>query len=262
MKTTVECRDKSFQVTRDNGKWSIFPTVNNSILEMKLRCLAAKKETSSDGKVIVKHKGMEHDVFAVTIGKDDVAIEPLPFCSREVIKVLDLAVAQIYKESKNMSSFNPDDPSIQAIRRRMVPGDKVRDLPQYPADDIKKGQKYAIALPRWISGDCGQQMYDIAIAIEDMKGEGGPVFRPYIMMGDNSQSVKGPLNEIHAQLLTNKIHEQIDKALGNITASCVARTRPIKSESRLLTGWQTEILEIMEANGVPEENIGKVMDLI
>lgn len=262
MKTTVECRDKSFQVTRDNGKWSIFPTVNNSILEMKLRCLAAKKETSCDGKVIVKHNGMEHDVFAVTIGKDDVAIEPLPFCSREVIKVLDLAVAQIYKESKNMASFNPNDPSIQAIRRRMVPGDKVRDLPQYPADDIKKGQKYAIALPRWISGDCGQQMYDIAIAIEDMKGEGGPVFRPYIMMGDNSQSVKGPLNEIHAQLLTNKIHDQIDKALGNITASCVAHTRPIKSESRLLTDWQTEILEIMEANGVPEENIGKVLDLL
>lgn len=262
MKTTVEYHGNSFQVTRDNGKWSIFPTVLNSIVEMKLRCLAAKKETSSDGKVIVKHRGMEHDGFAVTIGKDDVAIEPLPFCSREVIKVLDLAVAQIYKESKNMASFNPNDPSIQAIRQRMVPGDKVRDLPQYPADDIKKGQKYAIALPRWISGNCDQQMYDIAIAIEDMKGEGGVVFRPHIMMGDSSQSVKGPLNEIHAQLLTKKIHEQIDNALGNITASCVARTRPIKSDARLLTDWQAEILEIMEANGVPEENIGKVLDLI
>lgn len=71
-----------------------------------------------------------------------------------------------------------------------------------------------------------------------------------------------PLNEIHAQLLTKKIHEQIDKAIGNITASCVARTRPIKSECRLLTTWQTEILEIMEANGVPEENIGKVLNLL
>jgi hypothetical protein len=29
-----------------------------------------------------------------------------------------------------------------------------------------------------------------------------------------------------------------------------------------LTTWQTEILEIMEANGVPEENIGKVLDLL
>lgn len=26
--------------------------------------------------------------------------------------------------------------------------------------------------------------------------------------------------------------------------------------------WQTEILEIMEVNGVPEENIGKVLDLL
>ncbi len=161
-----------------------------------------------------------------------------------------------------MEQSNPNDDFIVQIRQRMVPGDQVRDLPQYPANDIKKGQKFAIALPRWISGDCGQQMYDIATATEDMKGEGGVVFRPYIMMGDSTQSVKGPLSEIHAQLAVKKIHEQIDKELGNITASCVARTRPIKSESRLLTDWQTEILEIMEANGVPEENIGKVLDLL
>ena len=161
-----------------------------------------------------------------------------------------------------MEQSNPNDDFIVQIRQRMVPGDRVRDLPQYPADDIKKGQKFAIALPRWISGDCGQQMYDIATATEDMKGEYGVVVRPHIMMGDSSQSVKGPLNEIHAQLLTKKIHEQIDKAIGNITDSRVARTRPVKSESRLLTDWQTEILEIMEANGVPEENIGKVLDLL
>lgn len=95
-----------------------------------------------------------------------------------------------------------------------------------------------------------------------MKGEDGVVFRPHIMMGDSSQSVKGPLNEIHVQLAVKKNHEQMEKAIGNITASCVARTRPIKSECRLLMDWQTEILEIMEANGVPEENIGKVLDLI
>ncbi len=161
-----------------------------------------------------------------------------------------------------MEQSNPNYDSIVQIRQRMVPGDKVRDLPQYPADDIKKGQKYAIALPRWLSGNCDQQMYDIAIAIEDMKGEGGPVFRPYIMMGDAFRTVKGPLNEIHARLAVKDIHEKIEKALGNITSSCVARTRPIKSDARLLTDWQTEILEIMEANGVPEENIGKVLDLI
>lgn len=111
MKTIIECRGNSFQVTRDNGKWSIFPLVQNSILEMKLRCLAAKKETSSDGKVIVKHRGMEYDAFVVTIGKDDVTIEPMPFCSREVIKILDSVVAQIYKENKNMASCNPNNQS-------------------------------------------------------------------------------------------------------------------------------------------------------
>jgi len=135
-----------------------------------------------------------------------------------------------------MEQYNPNDDFIVQIRQRMVTGDQVRDLPQYPTDDVKKGQKYAIALPRWISGDCGQQMYDIATATEDMKGEGGVVFRPYIMMGDSSQSVKGPLNEIHARLAVKDIHDKIEKAL--------------------------EILEIMEANGVPEENIGKVLDLL
>lgn len=97
-----------------------------------------------------------------------------------------------------MDTFDPNDSWVQEIRQRMVPGGQVRDLPQYPADDIKKGQN----------------------------------------------------------------HDKIEKALANITASCVARTRPIKSDARLLTDWQTEILEIMEANGVPEENIGKVLDLI
>ena len=58
------------------------------------------------------------------------------------------------------------------------------------------------------------------------------------------------------------IHDKMKKAIGSITASRVARTRLVKSEYRLLTDWQTEILEIMEANGVPDENIGKVLDLI
>lgn len=97
-----------------------------------------------------------------------------------------------------MDTFDPNDSWVQEIRQRMVPGGQVRDLPQYPADDIKKGQN----------------------------------------------------------------HDKIEKALGNITASCVARTRTIKSKYRLLTDWQTEILEIMEANGVSEENIGKVLDLL
>lgn len=87
-------------------------------------------------------------------------------------------------------------------------------------------------------------------------------FMEYKNRVEISQSVKGPLNEIHARLAVKDIHDKIEKALDNITSSCVARTRPIKSEFRLLTDWQTEILEIMEANGVSEETIGKVLDLL
>ena len=73
---------------------------------------------------------------------------------------------------------------------------------------------------------------------------------------------KTPLDAVHALLAVKDIHDKMKKAIGSITASRVARTRLVKSEYRLLTDWQTEILEIMEANGVPDENIGKVLDLI
>ena len=36
-----------------------------------------------------------------------------------------------------MKQSNPNDDFIVKIRQRMVHGDQVRDLPQYPADDIK-----------------------------------------------------------------------------------------------------------------------------
>ena len=39
------------------------------------------------------------------------------------------------------------------------------------------------------------------------------------MMGDSTQSVKGPLNEIHARLAVKDIHDKMEKAIGNITAS-------------------------------------------
>lgn len=74
------------------------------------------------------------------------------------------------------------DPEIEKLRQRMVPGSQVVGLPQYPVDDIKKGQKYAVALPRWISGDTYEgQMYTIETTTEDMKGtHSGVVFRPYV----------------------------------------------------------------------------------
>ena len=152
-------------------------------------------------------------------------------------------------ENDELTPFDPDDPTIQAIRQRMVPGSQVCDLPQYPAEDVKKGQKYAIALPRWISGNCDQPMYDICIATEDMKGKGGPVFKPYIFQVATDANGEIPKPDM----------DKIDKL---ILGCAPARTRPIKSNARLLTDWQTDILEIMEANHVPDETIGKVMDLL
>lgn len=79
-----------------------------------------------------------------------------------------------------MTAFDPNDSNIQEIRQRMVPGDQVVGLPQYLDDDIKKGDRYAVALPRWISGDCGQQMYDICVANEDIPAQNRVKFTPYI----------------------------------------------------------------------------------
>ena len=74
------------------------------------------------------------------------------------------------------------DPEIEKLRQRMVPGNEVANLPQYPVDDVKKGEKYAVPLPRWISGDTYEgPMYTIETATEDIKGKHeGIVFRPYI----------------------------------------------------------------------------------
>jgi len=52
-------------------------------------------------------------------------------------------------------------------------------------------------------------------------------------------------------------------SLGKLLDSCiVAKTRKIKSNTRLLTEWETEICDIMEDNGVDEKTIGKVLRLI
>ena len=42
----------------------------------------------------------------------------------------------------------------------------------------------------------------------------------------------------------------------------VAKTRKIKSNTRLLTDWESEILELMEDNGVDEKTIDKVLRLL
>ena len=48
--------------------------------------------------------------------------------------------------------------------------------------------------------------------------------------------------------------------LGKLLDNCiVAKTRKIKSNTRLLTAWETEILELMEDNGVDEKTIDKVL---
>ena len=51
--------------------------------------------------------------------------------------------------------------------------------------------------------------------------------------------------------------------LGKLLDNCiVAKTRKIKSNTRLLTVWETEILELMEDNGVDEKTIDKVLRLL
>lgn len=51
--------------------------------------------------------------------------------------------------------------------------------------------------------------------------------------------------------------------LGKLLDNCiVAKTRKIKSNTRLLTVWETEILELMEDNGVDEQTIDKVLRLL
>lgn len=51
--------------------------------------------------------------------------------------------------------------------------------------------------------------------------------------------------------------------LGKLLDNCiVAKTRKIKSNTRLLTAWETEILELMEDNGVDEKTIDKVLRLL
>ncbi len=51
----------------------------------------------------------------------------------------------------------------------------------------------------------------------------------------------------------------LDKLLDNCI---VAKTRKIKSNTRLLTEWESEILELMEDNGVDEKTIDKVLRLL
>jgi len=79
-----------------------------------------------------------------------------------------------------MPIIDPNDPRIQEIRQRMVPWTKIVGLPQYPDNNIQKGQRYAVALPRWISGDCGEQMYDICVATEDIPAQNRVKFTPYV----------------------------------------------------------------------------------
>lgn len=70
---------------------------------------------------------------------------------------------------------------IEKLRQRAVPGSQVVGLPIYLEDDIKKGQKYAVALPRWIAECYEGQMYTIETATEDIKRNSkGVVFKPYV----------------------------------------------------------------------------------
>lgn len=81
---------------------------------------------------------------------------------------------------------------IEKFKQRAVPGSEVAGLPQYPVDDIKKGEKYAVPLPRWIAECYEGQMYTIETATEDIKGKHeGVVFRPYVSIVAKTEDENG-----------------------------------------------------------------------
>lgn len=56
--------------------------------------------------------------------------------------------------------------------------DELAGMKEYGKDPILKGEKYFESVPKWVSGDCGEQMYTICVANTDI--EPIPFFTPYI----------------------------------------------------------------------------------
>ncbi len=47
--------------------------------------------------------------------------------------------------------------------------DELAGMKEYGTGKILKGEKYFVSVPRWFSGDCGEQMYTIRVAEADLE---------------------------------------------------------------------------------------------
>jgi hypothetical protein len=47
--------------------------------------------------------------------------------------------------------------------------DELAGIKEYGKGKILKGEKYFVSVPRWFSGDCGEQMYTIRVAEADLE---------------------------------------------------------------------------------------------
>lgn len=58
---------------------------------------------------------------------------------------------------------------------------EIEGLKIYGKDDIQEGEEFATAIPRWLSGDFGEQMYTKDIATSNLPASsGGVCFEPYV----------------------------------------------------------------------------------
>jgi len=66
--------------------------------------------------------------------------------------------------------------------------DELAGMKEYGKDKILKGEKYCESVPRWVSGDCGEQMYTICVANANIE----PIqhLKPYITGIFNNSAIK------------------------------------------------------------------------
>jgi hypothetical protein len=65
--------------------------------------------------------------------------------------------------------------------------DELAGMKEYGKGKILKGEKYFVSVPRWFSGDCGEQMYTIRVAEADL--EPLSAFKMYITGNSNGGSI-------------------------------------------------------------------------
>ena len=71
--------------------------------------------------------------------------------------------------------------------------DELAGMKEYGKGKILKGEKYFVSVPRWFSGDCGEQMYTIRVAEADL--EPLSAFKMYIT-GNSNDGPLGTLKQV------------------------------------------------------------------